>query len=134
MIAIDGSSGEGGGQILRTALALSLHTGAPLRIEKIRAGRAKPGLLRQHLTAVLAAAEIGGAHVEGADLGSTELTFRPGRVRPGEIASRWARRAARVWWCRRSCRRSCWRIPHPPSPWKAELTIPVRRRRGGLGP
>src|SRR5262245_19010191 len=54
-ITIDGSQGEGGGQILRTALALSLATGRPFRIEKIRAGREKPGLLRQHLTAVQAA-------------------------------------------------------------------------------
>ena len=61
MIRIDGSFGEGGGQILRTSLSLSLATGKPFRIEKIRAGRERPGLLRQHLTAVLAAAEIGSA-------------------------------------------------------------------------
>ena len=54
MIRIDGSFGEGGGQILRTSLSLSLATGKPFRIEKIRAGRERPGLLRQHLTAVLA--------------------------------------------------------------------------------
>ena len=52
MITIDGSQGEGGGQILRTSLALSLVTGQPFRLEQIRAGRQKPGLLRQHLTAV----------------------------------------------------------------------------------
>ena len=57
MITIDGSFGEGGGQILRTALGLSLVTGKPFRIDKIRAGRKKPGLLRQHLTAVNAATE-----------------------------------------------------------------------------
>ena len=57
MIVIDGSFGEGGGQILRSALALSLLTGKPFRIERIRAGRKKPGLQRQHLTAVRAAAE-----------------------------------------------------------------------------
>src|SRR5205823_10605464 len=85
MISIDGSFGEGGGQILRTALSLSLSTGAPFRIENIRAGRQKPGLLRQHLTAVLAAAEISGAAVEGAALGSTNLTFTPGTVRTGEF-------------------------------------------------
>ena len=84
MIQIDGSFGEGGGQILRTSLSLSLATGKPFCIEKIRAGRERPGLLRQHLTAVLAAAEIGAAEVEGATLGSTELTFSPGNVRPGE--------------------------------------------------
>jgi len=84
LIRIDGSAGEGGGQILRTSLSLSLVTGKPFRIDNIRAGREKPGLLRQHLTAVLAAAEVGGAQVEGATLGSTALTFLPGKVRPGE--------------------------------------------------
>ena len=84
MIRIDGSFGEGGGQILRTSLSLSLATGKPFRIEKIRAGRERPGLLRQHLTAVLAAAEVCGADVQGATLGSTELTFSPGNVRAGE--------------------------------------------------
>lgn len=84
MISIDGSFGEGGGQILRTSLSLSLATGKPFRIENIRAGRQKPGLLRQHLTAVLAAADVGGAKIEGATLGSQTLAFSPGEVRPGE--------------------------------------------------
>ena len=84
MIVIDGSAGEGGGQILRTALALSLVTGESFRIEKIRAGRRKPGLLRQHLTAVQAALEIGDATAQGAELGSLELTFKPGNVRAGD--------------------------------------------------
>ena len=83
MLNIDGSLGEGGGQVLRTALGLSLVTGTPFRIEKIRAGRSKPGLLRQHLTAVQAACEIGSAEASGAELGSRELVFRPGSVRPG---------------------------------------------------
>lgn len=83
-VAIDGSLGEGGGQILRSALALSLLTGRPLRIEKIRAGRKVPGLLRQHLTAVEAAAAVGAAAVEGAAIGSRELRFVPGGIRPGE--------------------------------------------------
>jgi RNA 3'-terminal phosphate cyclase (ATP) len=83
MISIDGSFGEGGGQILRTALGLSLLTGQPFRIEKIRAGRRNPGLLRQHLTAVKAAAKIGQAEVAGANLGSTQVTFTPGRIAPG---------------------------------------------------
>lgn len=83
MIQIDGSLGEGGGQVLRTALALALVSGQPFRLEKIRAGRAKPGLLRQHLTAVQAAARIGAARVEGAVLGSTSLVFEPGAIRPG---------------------------------------------------
>jgi RNA 3'-terminal phosphate cyclase (ATP) len=86
MITIDGSYGEGGGQILRTSLALSLVTGQPFRIEKIRAGRKNPGLLRQHLTAVKAATEIGQATVEGDSIGSTQLTFRPGAVKAGDYA------------------------------------------------
>ncbi len=84
MITIDGSFGEGGGQILRTSLALSLVTGQPFRIEKVRAGRKNPGLLRQHLTAVNAAAEIGQAEVAGAAIGSTQLSFAPGRVAHGD--------------------------------------------------
>jgi RNA 3'-terminal phosphate cyclase (ATP) len=83
MLVIDGSRGEGGGQVLRTSLSLSLITGQPFRIEKIRAGRQKPGLMRQHLMAVHAAAEIGGAQVTGSSLGSRELTFIPGAVRTG---------------------------------------------------
>lgn len=84
MLTIDGSAGEGGGQILRTSLTLSLATGTPFRIENVRARRAKPGLLRQHLTAVQAAARIGAAEVSGAELGSKQLVFRPGRVSGGE--------------------------------------------------
>jgi RNA 3'-terminal phosphate cyclase (ATP) len=84
MISIDGSFGEGGGQILRTALSLSLATGIPFRIERIRAGRKNAGLLRQHLTAVLAATEIGNAETEGATLGSPALTFKPKSLRAGE--------------------------------------------------
>lgn len=84
MLEIDGARGEGGGQILRSALALSLVTGTPFRIVNVRAGRKRPGLMRQHLTAVLAATEVGGARVAGAEVGSRELTFEPGRVRAGE--------------------------------------------------
>jgi RNA 3'-terminal phosphate cyclase (ATP) len=84
MIELDGSIGEGGGQILRTALSLSMVTGIPFRIDRIRAKRSKPGLLRQHLTSVNAATEICGAHTEGAVLGSTCLTFTPGPVKAGE--------------------------------------------------
>ena len=83
MIEIDGSFGEGGGQILRTSLALSLITRQPFRIERIRAGRKNPGMMRQHLTSVLAAARVGDAHVEGAEPGSQELTFRPQSLRGG---------------------------------------------------
>ncbi len=83
MITIDGSQGEGGGQILRTSLALSLFTGQPFRMERIRAKRKKPGLLKQHLTAVEAARTIGCAEVRGAALSSQTLEFRPGPVTPG---------------------------------------------------
>jgi RNA 3'-terminal phosphate cyclase (ATP) len=84
LITIDGSQGEGGGQILRTALALSAVTGKPFVIDRIRAGRAKPGLMRQHLTAVKAAASICGAAVDGAAVGSTRLRFEPGPLRADE--------------------------------------------------
>lgn len=84
MLQIDGSAGEGGGQVLRTALGLSLARGRPFRIEGIRAGRERPGLLRQHLAAVRAAAAIGDAQVVGDHLGSTSLTFTPRGLRAGE--------------------------------------------------
>ncbi len=83
MITIDGSMGEGGGQIIRTALALSLVTGRSFAINNIRAGRKKPGLLRQHLTAVNAAQEIGCAEVSGNRLKSQSLTFTPRAVKGG---------------------------------------------------
>ncbi len=84
MIRIDGALGEGGGQVLRTALTLSVITGRPFRIDRIRAGRAKPGLLRQHLTAVQAATEVGCAQVEGAVAGSQQLTFYPQAINAGD--------------------------------------------------
>ena len=86
MKTIDGSHGEGGGQVLRTALALSLLTRTPFRMENIRAKRKTPGLLRQHLTAVNAAAQVCGGAVEGASVGSAALTFVPGTVRGGDYA------------------------------------------------
>jgi RNA 3'-terminal phosphate cyclase (ATP) len=84
MIEIDGSFGEGGGQILRSSLALALVTGKPFHLRKIRAGRAKPGLQPQHLMSVRAAAQIGQAEVRGAALGSSDLTFEPRGVIPGK--------------------------------------------------
>lgn len=84
MLTIDGSTGEGGGQILRTSLSLSMVTGQPVRIEHIRAKRPKPGLMRQHLACVLAAQAVSGAQVSGAELGSQTLVFEPGALRPGE--------------------------------------------------
>jgi len=84
LIEIDGSEGEGGGQVLRSSLALSLITGQPFKIVNIRARREKSGLLRQHLTAVQAAAALGNAKLTGAALGSSQLEFTPGPVAPGE--------------------------------------------------
>lgn len=83
MIEIDGSLGEGGGQVLRSSLTLSLLTGAPVHLRNIRAGRSKPGLLRQHLTAVNAAAAVGRAEVEGAALGAGEIRFVPHGIHAG---------------------------------------------------
>ena len=84
MLTIDGSFGEGGGQILRSALALSMLTGTPFRIENLRAKRRKPGLMRQHLTAVRAATVVSGATVSGDAIGSSTLEFAPGKVRGGD--------------------------------------------------
>jgi RNA 3'-terminal phosphate cyclase (ATP) len=86
MLTLDGSYGEGGGQILRSCLSLSLVTGQSFRLEKIRAGRQKPGLRAQHLVAVQAAAAIGAAETSGAELGSQTLTFAPQRVTAGDYA------------------------------------------------
>lgn len=86
MIELDGAAGEGGGQILRSALALSLCTGLPMRIDRIRARRPRPGLMRQHLACVNAAVAISDARVDGAEPGSQALVFQPGPVRPGDYA------------------------------------------------
>jgi RNA 3'-terminal phosphate cyclase (ATP) len=83
MIEIDGSQGEGGGQVLRTSLALSMVTDRPFRIQNIRAGRKKPGLMRQHLTSVNAAVAVSQAGVQGNEIGSQELEFFPGSIKPG---------------------------------------------------
>jgi RNA 3'-terminal phosphate cyclase (ATP) len=84
-IEIDGSHGEGGGQILRTSLALSAITGKPVRFTHIRAGRKKPGLQRQHLACVKAAAAICGAAVKGAELQSQTVLFEPGPLTGGDF-------------------------------------------------
>jgi RNA 3'-terminal phosphate cyclase (ATP) len=84
-IELDGSFGEGGGQILRTSLALSLLTGKAFHLTNVRAGRAKPGLQPQHLMSVRAAATIGGAQVQGANLHSTDLVFEPGPITAGKF-------------------------------------------------
>lgn len=83
MIELNGATGEGGGQILRSALTLSMITGQAFRITDIRANRAKPGLMRQHLVAVQAAAKISGATLTGAELGSQTLEFIPGEIKAG---------------------------------------------------
>src|SRR5215469_11399357 len=82
-LELDGSFGEGGGQILRTSLALSLLTGRGFHLANVRAGRTKPGLQPQHLKSVEAAAELGQARLRGASRGSTDLVFEPGEVVPG---------------------------------------------------
>lgn len=85
MIEIDGSYGEGGGQILRTAVALSAFLSAPCKITRIRHGRPKPGLRPQHLASVKALAELCRAEVTGLHLNSQEITFNPGEVTGGEL-------------------------------------------------
>ncbi len=82
-ITIDGSQGEGGGQMLRTSLSLSAAHGKPFEILNIRANREKPGLKRQHLTCVRAVAQICGAQVEGDEVGSMRLSFKPGKIKGG---------------------------------------------------
>lgn len=83
MIELDGKDAEGGGQILRSALALALATGQAFRLVDVRGNRAKPGLMRQHLTALRAAAAVCNGRVTGDELGSLTVTFVPGTVQPG---------------------------------------------------
>lgn len=83
MIEIDGSYGEGGGQIVRTAVALSAVTGKPVRIKKIRQGRPKPGLAPQHAQAISALARLCSAKIMGVVPGSSEISFDPGEIRGG---------------------------------------------------
>lgn len=83
-LSIDGSFGEGGGQLTRYAMALAAISGRSLHLKNIRGRRAKPGLMAQHLTALRAVAAVGGGALEGAELGATEIYYRPGRIRGGE--------------------------------------------------
>ena len=85
-LVIDGSIGEGGGQVLRTSLALSLVTGRPFRMSRIRAGRRNPGLRAQHIACVRAAAEVGDADISRASIGSMDLRFTPAKPRPGDYS------------------------------------------------
>lgn len=87
-VIIDGSQGEGGGQMVRSSMALSIVTGRSLQVLNIRARRPRPGLMRQHLTSVQAAAEICGGQLHGAELGATEIAFTPGRVKGGQYQFR----------------------------------------------
>jgi RNA 3'-terminal phosphate cyclase (ATP) len=84
-VDIDGSRGEGGGQILRTSLSLAILTGRKLRMKRIRAGRKQPGLQRQHLACVRAATQLCGATVSDVDVGSQDLVFAPGTEWPSEL-------------------------------------------------
>ncbi len=88
MITVDGSRGEGGGQIIRTAVGLSAVTQEPVEIRDIRAGRPQPGLKQQHITAIGAVGELCDAHVEGNVLGSKELKFEPKKVPGGSVNAR----------------------------------------------
>lgn len=83
MLKIDGSHGEGGGQILRSALALSMVKGQDIQVHDIRANRPNPGLSHQHLMAIKAASEICEARIEGLEKGSTKITFEPGEIKDG---------------------------------------------------
>jgi RNA 3'-phosphate cyclase len=85
MLHLNGAYGEGGGQLVRTSLSLAALLGEPVKITGIRAGRAKPGLRPQHLTGVKALAQISRAEVEGATLGSRELTFKPRTIKSGDF-------------------------------------------------
>ncbi len=80
LVVLDGMQGEGGGQVLRSALSLSLIAGKPFRLENVRGKRQPPGLKAQHLTCVTGAAAICNAKVEGAELGSRTVEFHPGAV------------------------------------------------------
>lgn len=83
MISIDGSQGEGGGQVIRSSLALSMITGKPFEVHNVRGRRKNPGLAKQHLTCVRAAATVCDADVVGAELKSSHIQFTPNSIKPG---------------------------------------------------
>src|SRR5437879_10899801 len=86
MIEIDGAHGEGGGQLVRMAVALSALTATPVRVVRIRAGRPVPGLASQHVTALQAVAELCSGELKGVDVGSSTIEFRPGTIGAGRYA------------------------------------------------
>src|SRR2546426_12608769 len=86
MIEIDGAHGEGGGQLVRMAVALSALTATPVRVVRIRAGRPVPGLASQHVTALQALAELCSGELKGVDVGSSTIEFRPGTIGAGRYA------------------------------------------------
>ena len=85
-VQVDGAEGEGGGQILRTAVAFAVIKGRPVHVVKIRAGRPEPGLKRQHLSALEVLAKVFDGNLEGAREGSTEITFTPGKARTRSLS------------------------------------------------
>src|SRR5213593_559478 len=85
MIEVDGSFGEGGGQVLRTAVALAAVLSKEIHVFNIRAGRAEPGLRPQHMTGVKAAAELCSANLQGMEVDATEFVFKPGKLRTGNF-------------------------------------------------
>lgn len=151
MLYLDGSQGEGGGQVLRTSLSLAALTGQPFRLENIRAGRRKPGLRPQHLTAVRAAAALCGASLKGDKVNSMTLEFRPEmRPQPGsytfDIAEMSGQRSAgaitlifqTILWPllladgpSTVVLRGGTHVPFsPPYPYLAEVTLPAYRQFG----
>lgn len=112
MIEVDGSAGEGGGQVLRTAVALSALTGEGVRVRGIRAGRSNPGLQAQHLCAVKGVAKVCDAELRGGEVGSTELTFIPGKVKGGRLQLE-VGTAGSITLVLQACLLACARCPEP---------------------
>ena len=146
MIELSGDIHEGGGQILRTALALSARTGQAFRLVRIRAGRSRPGLQAQHLAAVHLAAQLCGAKLGGDRLHSTELTFEPGPLKAGRFsvdigtagsmtlllqASFWAL-AAMPDVCEVEVRGGSDVQWAPPLDYLEHITLPLYRQLGGI--
>ncbi len=146
VLTIDGSYGEGGGQILRTALALSAILGRPVELVKIRAGRKNPGLQPQHLACVRALAEITGAEVQGAERGSHMLHFEPGPIigglrrfdigTAGAVSLVFQTILAPLAWAGSPSALTMTGGTHvpwsPPAPYVSEVFLPITARMGVL--